>query len=159
MSYDLLSALAQVIGTIGVIVSLLFVGLQIRQNTGALQRTEHNSTMSQWTVIRMAIAGDRGIAELMTGGLHGERELDAADQLRLEHMLAEYAWASFHIWDRTQRGVFPKGTFEATAGPLLASVLRTPRGSAWWHRAKLAGFIPAYVADVDAVLAGSVGAA
>src|SRR5688572_18651589 len=147
MSADQISILAQVIGTLGVIVSLLFVGLQIRQNTGALQRTEHNSTMSQWTVIRMAIAGDREIAELMTGGLQGERELDAADQLRLEHMLAEYAWASFHIWDRTQRGVFPKGTFEATAGPLLATVLRTPRGSAWWNRAKLAGFIPAYVTD------------
>ena len=159
MSSDLLSVLAQVVGTLGVIVSLLFVGLQIRQNTGALQRNEHNSTMSQWTVIRMAIAGDRNVAQLMTSGLHGERDLDAADQLRLEHMLAEYAWASFHIWDRTQRGVFPKGTFEATAGPLLASVLRTPRGSAWWNRAKLAGFIPAYASDVDAFLADHVGAA
>jgi hypothetical protein len=159
VSSDLLSALAQVIGTLGVIVSLVFVGLQIRQNTGALQRNEHNSTMSQWTVIRMAIAGNRDIAELMSGALHGERDLDAADQLRLEHMLAEYAWASFHIWDRTQRGVFPKGTFEATAGPLLATVLLTPRGGMWWNRAKLAGFIPAYVADVDAVLAGSVRAA
>ena len=100
----------------------------------------------------MAIAGDRDIAELMSGGLQGNRDLDAADQLRLEQMLAEYAWASFHIWDRTQRGVFLKGTFEATAGPLLAAVLRTPRGSVWWGGAKLAGFIPAYVADVDAVL-------
>ena len=156
MSSDLLSVLAQVIGTLGVIVSLLFVGLQIRQNTGALQRTEHNSTMSQWTVIRMAIAGDRDIAELMTGGLQGDRDLDAPDQLRLENMLAEYAWASFHIWDRTQRGVFPQGTFEATAGPLLASVLMTPRGNLWWNRAKHAGFIPAYVAAVDAVLASKV---
>jgi hypothetical protein len=156
MSSELLSVFAQVVGTLGVIVSLVFVGLQIRQNTGALQRNEHNSTMSQWTVIRMAIAGDREIAELMTGGLHGGRELDAADRLRLEHMLAEYAWASFHIWDRTQRGVFPKGTFEATAGPLLANVLRTPRGRAWWEGAKGAGFIPAFAADVDAVLGAPV---
>jgi hypothetical protein len=117
MSSDLLSVLAQVIGTLGVIVSLVFVGLQIRQNTGALQRNEHNSTMPQWTVIRMAIAGNRDLAELMSG------------------------------------------TFEATAGPLLATVLRTPRGGTWWNRARLAGFIPAYVADVDAVLAASVRAA
>jgi hypothetical protein len=154
MSPDALSATAQVVGTLGVIVSLVFVGLQIRQNTRALQRNEHNSTMSQWTVIRMAIAGNRDIAELMTSGLQGERGLDAADQLRLDNMLAEYAWASFHIWDRTQRGVFQRGTFEATAGPLLVGVLRTPGGDAWWRRAKVAGFIPAYVADVDAVLAG-----
>src|SRR5438093_3079345 len=124
MSFEQISYFAQIVSSVGVIASLIFVGLQLKHNTGALQRNEHNSTMAQWTVIRQAIAGNREIAELMTTGLSGERALDAADQLRLEQMLAEYAWASFHIWDRTQRGVFPKGTFEATAGPLLCELLR-----------------------------------
>ena len=128
MSFQQLSDLAQIVASIGVIVSLIFVGLQIKHNTGALQRNEHNSTMAQWTVIRQAVAGNRDIAELMTAGLRGERALDAADQLRLEQMLAEYTWAAFHIWDRTQRGVFPKGTFEATCGPLL---LRRAQDGAW----------------------------
>jgi hypothetical protein len=153
MSFEQLSYLAQMVASVGVIVSLIFVGLQIRQNTGALQRNEHNSTMAQWTVIRMAIAKHRDVAELMTAGLHGERVLDAADQLRLEQMLAENAWASFHIWERTQRGIFPKGTFELTAGPLLRSLLKTERGAAWWRSAKGSGFIPAFVTDVDALLA------
>src|SRR5947209_1682497 len=149
MSFEQLSYLAQIVASVGVIVSLIFVGLQIKHNTGALQRNEHNSTMAQWTVIRQAIATNRDIAELMTGGLRGESALDAADQLRLEQMLQEYAWASFHIWDRTQRGVFPKGTFEATAGVMLCDLLRTARGGAWWASAKNKGFIPAFVADVD----------
>ncbi len=152
MSFQQLADLAQIVASIGVIVSLIFVGLQIRHNTGALQRNEHNATMAQWTVIRMAIAKDRDIAELMTAGLHGERPMDAADQLRLEQMLAEHAWASFHIWDRTQRGVFPKGTFEATAGVMICDLFRTPRGEAWWRSAKHVGFIPGFVADVDALL-------
>jgi hypothetical protein len=153
MSLEQLSYLAQIVGSVGLILSLVFVGLQIRHNTAALQRNEHNSTMAQWTVIRQAIATNRDIAELMTAGLHGESALDAADQLRLEQMLQEYAWASFHIWDRTQRGVFPKGTFEATAGVMISDLLRTARGSAWWASAKNKGFIPAFVADVDALLA------
>ncbi len=152
MSLQQLSDLAQIIAAVGVVASLLFVGLQIRHNTAALQRNEHNSTMAQWTVIRQAIATNRDIAELMSTGLHGQSALDAADQLRLEQMLQEYAWASFHIWDRTQRGVFPKGTFEATAGVALYDLLRTPRGGAWWASAKNKGFIPAFVTDVDAVL-------
>ena len=90
-------AISQLVAAVGVVLSLIFVGLQIKQNTRALQRTEHNSTMEQWTVIRQAIAQNRDIAELMTAGLHGERALDAADQLRLEQMLAENAWAAFHI--------------------------------------------------------------
>src|SRR5213075_1203485 len=112
MSFEQLSYLAQMVASVGVIMSLIFVGLQIRQNTGALQRNEHNSTMAQWTVIRMAIAKNREIAEMMTAGLHGESALDPADQLRLEQMLSENVWAAFHIWERTQRGIFPKGTFE-----------------------------------------------
>ena len=158
MSFEQISYLAQIVASVGVIVSLIFVGLQIRQNTGALQRNEHNSTMAQWTVIRMAIAKNRDIAELMTAGLHGERALDAADQLRLEQVLAENLWASFHIWERTQRGIFPKGTFELTAGPHLSGLLKTVRGEAWWRSAKHIGFIPGFVADVDAVLAKDNGA-
>src|SRR5437868_1017965 len=155
MSLEQLSYLAQIIGSVGLILSLVFVGLQIKHNTAALERNEHNSTMTQWTVIRQAIATNRDIAELMTAGLSGERTLDAADQLRLGQMLQECAWASFHIWDRTRRGVFPKGTFEATAGVYMCGVLRTTGGRAWWDSAKLEGFYPAFVADVDALLATS----
>ena len=152
MSFEQISYLAQIVASVGVVLSLIFVGLQIRQNTGVLQRNEHNSTMAQWTVIRMAIAQNRDIAELMTAGLHGERAMDAADQLRLEQMLAEHAWAAFHIWDRTQRGIFPKGTFEATGGALLFGLLRTARGGTWWRSAKHIGFPPGFVLDVDAIL-------
>jgi hypothetical protein len=158
MSFEQISYLAQIVASVGVVVSLIFVGLQIRHNTGALQRNEHNSTMAQWTVIRMAIARNRDIAELMTAGLHGERAMDAADQLRLEQMLQENAWAAFHIWDRTQRGIFPKGTFEATGGALLYGLLRTAGGGTWWRSAKQTGFPPGFVLDVDAVLANDSGA-
>lgn len=145
--------LAQIIASVGVVVSLGFIAVQIRANTAALQRGEHNSTMTQWTVIRMAIAQHRDIAQLMTAGLNGEIAIDSADQLRLEQLLQENAWAAFHIWDRTQRGIFPKGTFQLTGGVLLCGLLRTLRGGAWWRSAKHTGFIPEFVADVDAMLA------
>src|SRR5436853_2959617 len=157
MSFEQLSYLAQIVASIGVVVSLIFLASQIRHNTDALQRNEHNSTMEQWTVLRQAIAQNREIAVLMTAGLSGERALDAADQLRLEQMLQEYAWASFQIWDRTQLGVFPNGTFEATAGAFLCCLLTTPRGGSWWQNAKHTGFIPAFVSVVDTVLAKNGG--
>ena len=152
MNWNGIVALSQLVAAAGVILSLVFVGLQIKQNTRALQRAEHNSTMEQWTVIRQAIAQNRDLAELMTAGLHGESPPDAADQLRLEQMLQENAWAAFHIWDRTQRGIFPKGTFEVTGGALLGTVLRTPGGESWWRKAKHVGFHPGFVSDIDAVL-------
>ena len=153
MTLEQIFYLAQIVASVGVVVSLGFIGVQIRANTAALQRSEHNATMAQWTVIRMAIARNRDIAELMTAGLQGEVAVDAADQLRLEQLLQENAWAAFHIWDRTQRGIFPKGTFELTGGALLRTLLKTSGGGAWWRSAKQVGFIPEFVADVDAMLA------
>ena len=153
MSLEHLFFLSQIIASIAVVASLIFVGREVKENTTALQRNEHNSTMEQWTVVRQAIATNRDIAELMTTGLSGERDLDPADKLRLEQMLQEIAWASFHIWDRTRRGVFPKGTFEQTGGALLCSVIKTARGREWWQSSKSVGFYSGFVADVDALLA------
>ena len=153
MSLEQVFYVSQIVAGVAVTLSLVFVGLQVRQNTAALYRNEHNSTMAQWTVIRMAMVENRDIAELMTAGLHGKSELDDADQLRLEQFLNEQTWACFHVWDRTQRGVFPKGTFESTQAALLKPLLTSKRGSAWWKKAKLASFYPAYVDDVEALLA------
>ncbi len=144
---------SQIGAAIAVTLSLIFVGLQVRQNTALLYRNEHNSTMAQWTVIRMAMVKNRDVAELMTAGLHGKSELDDADQLRLEQFLYEQTWACFHVWDRTQHGVFPKGTFESTQGPLLRPLLTSKRGAVWWKKVRSESFFPAYVADVDALLA------
>jgi hypothetical protein len=155
MSFEQISYLAQIVASVAVVGSLIFVAVQIRQNTGALQRNEHNSTMAQWTVIRMAIAKNRDIAELMTAGLRGERSVDAADQLRLEMLLNENGWASFHIWERTQRGIFPKGTFELSCGAHLCGLLTTPAGATWWRGAKQTLFPPRFVSDVDALLASN----
>jgi hypothetical protein len=153
MSLEQLSYLAQIIASIGVVLSLVFVGYQLRQSTAVLERGEHNSTMEQWTNIRMAIAEDRELAELVTAGLNCTRPLDRADEMRLDYFVNEYAWACFHIWDRTRRGVFPPGTFELSCQE-LAGLLGTPGGNAWWKQKALgAGLIPPFVADVDAMLA------
>jgi len=158
MSLEQLSYLSQIVASIGVILSLVFVGLQIRQQTAELQRNEHNSTMAQWTAIRMAIVQDRQVAELMTAGLEGTAALDTADRLRLDMLLNEYAWASFHIWDRTRRGVFPPGTFEYSCAQ-FAVLLKTPFGGEWWKSAARYGLIPPFMADVDAMLARDAGEA
>ena len=152
MSLEQVFFVSQIIASAAIVASLVFVGLQVKDNTTALQRSEHNSTMAQWTVIRMAIAEHRDIAELMSDGLSGTRVLDRADELRLEQMLQENAWAAFHIWDRTRRGVFSKGTFELTGGALLCTLLKTARGGSWWRNAKHTGFVPEFVVDVDTIL-------
>ena len=52
--------------------------------------------------------------------------------------------------------MFPKGTFEASVGALIADLLGSPFGRDWWQRAKHIGFIPGFVVDVDRAMAAAV---
>ena len=92
MTLEQVFFLSQIIASLAVVASLIFVGREVKENTNALQRNEHNSTMEQWTVVRQAMVSSREVAELMTTGLSGERNLDVADRLRQEQMLQEIAW-------------------------------------------------------------------
>lgn len=149
MSLQVFTNLAEIAASLGVIVSLVFVGYQMRQNTSQLQRNEHNSTMAQWSTIRMAYVENRDVAEIWREGLYGERELDLTDQFRLESLLAEQLWAAYHVWERTKRGILTEGTFQEAVAPLIPAWLATPRGALWWSAAKQS-YPPLFVADVDA---------
>lgn len=157
MSLQDFTNLAEILASVVVIVSLIFVGYQIRQNTNQLQRDEHNSTMAQWSTIRMALVENRDVAEIWRSGLYGEGELDATDQFRLETLLAEQIWAAYHVWERTKRGILKEGTFQEAVAPLTPAWLSTPRGAPWWSTAKR-NYPPSFVADVDAALSRFGGA-
>ncbi len=66
MPLEQLFYIAQILAAVGVILSLGFIGVQIKANTAALERSQHNSTTAQWTVIRMAVVEHREIAQLRT---------------------------------------------------------------------------------------------
>lgn len=70
MSLQDLASVAERLAALTIIVSLLFVGYQIRQNTNQLQRSEHNSTMEQWSKIRVASVENRDVADIWRSGLH-----------------------------------------------------------------------------------------
>ena len=151
MSLQEFTNLAEIVASVAVFVSLIFVGYQMRQNTNQLQRNEHNSTMAQWSTIRMMLVENRDVAEIWRSGLHGERELDATDQFRLESLLAEQLWAAYHVWERTKRGILKEGGFQEAVAPLTPAWLSTPRGAPWWSDAKR-NYPPLFVADVEAAL-------
>jgi hypothetical protein len=152
MSLQDFTNLAQIAASLGVIVSLIFVGYQMRQNTSQLTRNEHNSTMAQWSTIRMAVVANRDVADIWGKGLRGESALDVTDQFRLEQLLEEQLWAAYHVWERTKRGILKEGSFQEAVAPLTPAWLSTPRGAQWWSAAKR-NFPPLFVADVDAALA------
>jgi hypothetical protein len=148
MSLEQVFYIAQIAGSVAVVISLIYVGLQPRQNTVQLLRGAQDATLTQSSAFRLAIVNSREVAELWTRGLADAEPLDAPDTLRLETLFTERAWISYHAWDRSRHGLAIKGQWERGAQRRLGGFLSTRRGSAWWAGYK-AMFPPQYAADID----------
>ena len=151
LGLERLALVSQIVGTVALVVSLVYVGLQLQQATHQLERQENNATQSQWQAIRLAIATDPDLARIWQAGLRGD-SLDAADAYRFGSLLSEHTWATFHIWDRTRLGIFESSEFMRGAAPPLAGWLCTPGGAAWWtgHRGD---YPPGFVGDMGTAMA------
>lgn len=139
--------LAEVIGALGVIAGLIFVGVQLRQHTEQMRREEANSAMTHGSIMRQAILTNRDVADLLIAGL-GNGPLDPADELRLNAFFGEVAYNMLHVWDRTTNGLALPDEF-ARAIHVAAPALASARGKAWWARSRRI-YNPAFVAALEA---------
>lgn len=148
---EYVSFIAQVVASAGIVLSLVFVGIQLNENTTVAIRNESNATMAQWSAFRTSVYADRGTAEVFRAGMDASRPLDPADQLRFDYLMREHAWATFQIWDRVRMRLVPSAHFDVGAGPDFLRVICTPGGAATW--ARIRSELPsAYVADLEALM-------
>ena len=140
-------------GAIAVVVTLIFLTLQVRQNTRQMRRAEMNAASTQFSLPRMAIVSDRSLAELLHKAIRTPDEIDQVDQLQVDMWLGEQMNAMFHAWDRSHTGSFEKEFWETTTKPGLAQILAVAAGSKWWDQNRL-GFILEFRGEVDRVREG-----
>jgi hypothetical protein len=107
-----LAQLAQVVAAAAVVVSLLFVGSQIRENTRAVQRTNALSSLSlghDWD----AWLRDREFASTYDTGIRDYSSLSGADKLQFDRYIGQ----GLNIWEfayySTNAGTMDKETWGA----------------------------------------------
>lgn len=140
------ASLAEVIGALGVIVGLVFVGVQIQQNTKQMRRAEGNSAMAQGSALRHLIVGSRESAQMIASGVAGA-PLDPVDELRLNMFFLEVAYSALQVWDRARNKFGPADEF-ARIVAVVAPVMTSQRGRAWWSKVRTT-FWPEFVADLE----------
>ena len=69
LNWEAIGAIVEAIGVLGVIASLFYLAVQIRQNTLQARRSELDATLEQSTVVRMALAENQGLADIWIAGL------------------------------------------------------------------------------------------
>lgn len=132
MSWDAIGAIGEAIGAAAVLVTLVFLILQLRQNTQAIRAESAREIFNQGTAWMYPLVHDPGIAKLYLAGLEDALE-SREDRLRfnllMEALFNQWAIAYLHRADENL------GYSDSN----IAGVLSRPGGRAYWTRAKKEG--------------------
>ena len=130
-----LSDLAQVIGAVAVVVSILYLAVQIRQNTRALRLTVHHAMSDAHGQYLGLLAQDPNLFHLFREGAADLASLSEEDQARLNLLLhqifIEFEDAYYHL----REGALP-GPLAERLSKILPVWLAQPGLRAWFEAQK-----------------------
>jgi hypothetical protein len=83
MNWDAISAIAEVVGVIAIVVSLVYLSVQIKQNTKVARAATRQAIAESTENLGSDLIGNGEIAEIFVKHLSG-KELSAVEKLRLQ---------------------------------------------------------------------------
>jgi hypothetical protein len=138
MDWGAISAVAEILAAVGVIVSLLYLAAQIRQNTrqldevGRSQRLESlNEVANRFTHWRELITANGDVASIWRRGQADFRSLDEDERVRFENLAIEMFWCFgmlFFYREESALGDLPEDVTQSNLHLLADS----PGVRVWW---------------------------
>lgn len=126
-----LADLSQALGAVAVFASLIFVGVQIRQNTKALKATSHHAITDSFNAVNALIVSDQKVARLWRLGMAGSDILDEDERQSFAFMAIGYMRIFETLYYQHTAGTLATQLFEAELNTLKWTVTN-PGFVAWW---------------------------
>jgi len=149
MSWDAIGAVGEVVGAIAVVVTLLFVARDIRQNSRSLSIAALRDTTAQWNLWSNMIAGSGDLAEIVVKGNKVFSSLSESEKLRY----GAYAQSFFDNVE-SFRSLVVDHNADKDLDVLVSIVKRrisAPGFAAWWSE-NTADYDKEFVAWIDNIL-------
>ena len=107
-----LTAIAEIIGTIGIIVSLVFVAYTVNSNTNAVKASQTNVVYEASRQIELAVASDPEWAGIVLRGRSHAEQLTEIEQFRYDSYLVMVLDSWDHLLDRYSDGLMDEGQID-----------------------------------------------
>ena len=149
---QLLGNFGEFFAAIAVVATLFYLAIQVRQSNQLAKRSEMNTGHDQTSRLRLAMAVDRDLAELIARGNTEPASLDAVDKSRFDAFVLTFVRLSFQAWDRARAGLLDKREWKIMRD-YTGEVLSSPGGSVWWPENRN-GFIDEYQIEIETAMFG-----
>ena len=111
MTLQDLGNLGEFVGAIAVVISLVYLAAQIRQNTRALHSSSYSQAAEQLWLANLAIAQDRDLARIVADDSAGE-PLSLEDTARLNSVLNLFFYGCENLFRQYERGLLDSDTWD-----------------------------------------------
>jgi len=157
MNWDAIGAIGDFVGGLGVVLSLVYIAFQIRQNSRQIDQNSRQLEASMfhasgegfnhwWSLL----VSDQAVADLWLRGIAG-KDLTPPETMQfrsLAMMLFTTLESNFHL---RRIGAHNRDTLSISK-PSWVNFLSSPGGSAWWQREARRSFMPEFVDAVEALI-------
>jgi len=146
---EALGNLGDFVGGLAVIATLLYLAVQVRQNTKLLRA----SALTAWAEARVALnnmlASDPDLARIMQTGIGDFLSLSEAERRQFINLMRGLFTTYEHQHQLYETGLIDRETWEYHR-ETIGDGLSRPQVAAWWEHRKYI-FSPSFVRAVDAI--------
>jgi hypothetical protein len=131
MDITILAAWGEFLGGIAVVVSLVYLASQIRQNSKLLEAAAEDSTMLAVNATSAMLAGDPEVARIYWDGIEDREALSESDRRRFDALMSMSYQSFVQQWGYHRRG---QSSVTGWDGVLLAMRWNSERTGVtqWW---------------------------
>ncbi len=146
MAWEIIGVVAEVIGAVAVVVTLIFLAVEVRRNRHATQAASADAQASGINSLNSVLVSDPGLVDLWLAGLADPTQLDAQSRMRLAMHLQSYVNHYIALRRHYDAGSLAEGNWDFGWQPFCA-LLNTPGGRIM---AKELAIPPELIADIVA---------
>ena len=139
---DALGNIGDFIGGIAVVVTLLYLAHQVRQNTKSTQSASYQAIVSSMSAFSRELAFEEDRSDLFIKGMRRPRELSESEQVRFSLLMTSFLRSMENIHFQYESKAIPDDVWEGWAYRIAVSV-QAPGCRDWWrqeHQAYSRGF-------------------
>ena len=132
---EVLGSLGSFVGGFGVIISVIYLALQIRQNTKSLSSAAYQQIVASISDWSREVAMDPATVHIITSGINGDGELTPAELAQFDLLMVSLLRNYENVHFQYLSGALPESSWMGWSSRILGT-LNNPGAKCWWQRQK-----------------------
>ena len=126
-----ISDIAQLLAAVATVSSLLFVGVQIRQNTRATRAAAHHNVSDSLNELNLMFAGDGDVTKIWLAGMQDRKALSPEEKWRFDSVMRAYMHVCETMFVQTELGS-GDDSIRLAEEEGIRTVMASPGSREWW---------------------------